>query len=127
MLNYPIGIQSFEDLRNSKCVYVDKTDYVYNLAYHGKTYFLARPRRFGKSLLCTTLRSFFEGKKELFEGLKICELEKNWIKYPVLHIPLASGNFAKQGTLYKRLSKCLSKYEKQYLGATNDNKDDLGI
>ena len=127
MLNYPIGIQSFEDLRNSKCVYVDKTDYVYNLAYHGKTYFLARPRRFGKSLLCTTLRSFFEGKKELFEGLKICELEKNWIKYPVLHIPLASGNFAKQGTLYKRLSKCLSKYEKQYLGATNDNEDDLGI
>ncbi|MBR2199245.1 MAG: AAA family ATPase [Bacteroidales bacterium] len=126
MLNYPLSIQSFEDLRKRKCVYVDKTDYVYNLAYHGKTYFLARPRRFGKSLLCNTLRSFFEGKKELFEGLKIYDLEKDWIKYPILYIPLASGNFAKEGILYKRLSNCLEKYEKTYLGVVN-SEEDLGI
>lgn len=74
MIKYPLGIQSFEKLRKNGCVYIDKTDYVYKLAYSGSTaYFLARPRRFGKSLLCTTLCNFFEGKKELFEGLKISE------------------------------------------------------
>ncbi len=84
MTNFPLSIQSFEDLRNKGCVYVDKTDYVYNLVYHGKSYFLARPRRFGKSLMCNTLRAFFEGKKHLFEGLKIYDLEKDWTAYPIL-------------------------------------------
>jgi hypothetical protein len=127
MVKYPLGIQSFEKLRNKGCVYVDKTDYIYQLAYSGTAaYFLARPRRFGKSLLCNTLRAFFEGKKELFEGLKIYDLEKDWTKYPVIHIPLASGNFAKQGILYKRLANCLKRYEQKYLGVFND-EEDLGI
>ena len=83
---FPLGVQSFEDLRNRNCYYVDKTDYVYRLAMSGtKTYFLARPHRFGKSLLCNTLRAFFEGKKHLFEGLKIYGLVKDWIKYPMIY------------------------------------------
>ena len=78
----PIGFQSFEDLRKSGCLYVDKTDYVYNLAHSSKSYFLARPRRFGKSLFANTLRAYFEGRKECFAGLKIESLEKEWTTYP---------------------------------------------
>ena len=74
----PIGFQSFEDLRESGCLYVDKTDYVYGITHLSKSYFLARPRRFGKSLFANTLRAYFEGKKELFEGLKIYDYEKSW-------------------------------------------------
>jgi hypothetical protein len=112
MINYPLSIQSFEDLRNSKCVYVDKTDYVYNLAYHGKTYFLARPRRFGKSLLCNTLRAFFEGKKHLFEGLKIYDLEKDWIKYPMIYLDFVSGDYTIGSiTLIDKIKIALQKYE----------------
>ncbi len=122
MLNYPLSIQSFEDLRKRGCVYVDKTDYVYNLAYYGKTYFLARPRRFGKSLLCNTLRSFFEGKKELFEGLKIYDLEKDWIKYPVFYLPLASGDFSKENAIYNRLSNALEQFGKDYGVEINNPK-----
>ncbi len=124
---FPLGIQSFVDLRKRNAIYVDKTDYVYKLGRSAtKSYFLARPRRFGKSLLCTTLRAYFEGKKQLFEGLKIYDLETEWTQYPVLYIPLASGNFAQKGVLYKKLANCLDRYEKLYLGSTSD-EDDLGI
>ena len=81
----PIGIQDFEKLRTNNYLYVDKTQYVYLLAQTSSPYFLGRPRRFGKSLFLSTLKAYFEGKKELFEGLKIAELEKDWIKYPVLY------------------------------------------
>jgi len=82
----PIGVQSFEDLRTNNCLYVDKTDYVYFLANSGtKSYFLARPRRFGKSLFANTLRAYFEGKKECFKKLKIDSLEKDWIQYPIAY------------------------------------------
>ncbi len=112
MLNYPLSIQSFEKLRNNGCVYVDKTDYIYNLAHHGCTYFLARPRRFGKSLLCNTLRSYFEGKKELFEGLKIYQLEKDWIKYPILYIDFVSGDYTVGSwTLLTQIRFALKEYE----------------
>ena len=77
-MKYPIGIQTFEQIIDNGFVYVDKTDMVYALATEGKTYFLSRPRRFGKSLLLSTLRAYFEGKKELFKGLKIDKLEKDW-------------------------------------------------
>ena len=111
MVKYPLGIQSFEKLRKNGCVYIDKTDYVYKLAYSGSTaYFLARPRRFGKSLLCTTLCNFFEGKKELFEGLKISETEKDWTRYPVFYLPLASGDFSKEKALYNRLNNALDDF-----------------
>ena len=112
MINYPLSIQSFEDLRNRKCLYIDKTNYVYNLVHQGKTYFLARPRRFGKSLLCNTLRAFFEGKKNLFEGLKIYEMEKDWIAYPILYLDFVSGDY-KTGpwTLINKISVALKNYE----------------
>ena len=82
----PIGIQDFEKLRTKDYVYVDKTQYVYQLAQSGCPYFLGRPRRFGKSLFLSTLKAYFEGKKELFEGLKIAELEKEWMEYPVFYL-----------------------------------------
>ena len=81
----PIGIQDFEDLRANGYVYADKTMYVWKLVTEGKPYFLSRPRRFGKSLLLTTLKAYFLGKKELFDGLAISELETEWREYPVLH------------------------------------------
>jgi len=112
---FPLGIQSFEDLRKIDAVYVDKTDYVYRLVKSKtKSYFLARPRRFGKSLLCTTLRAYFEGKKELFEGLKIYNFEKDWIKYPVFYLPLASGDFSKEGAIRNRLSNALEQFGQKY-------------
>ncbi len=112
MINYPLSIQSFEKLRESGFVYIDKTDYIYDLAYHGRTYFLARPRRFGKSLLCNTLRAFFEGRKELFEGLKIYEVEKEWIKYPLLYLDFVSGDYtAGSWMLLAKIQVALKYYE----------------
>ena len=85
---YPIGIQNFEDLRKSDYVYVDKTRHIHRLVSTGKYYFLSRPRRFGKSLLLSTMEAYFKGKKELFKGLAMEDLEKDWIEYPVLHLDL---------------------------------------
>ena len=79
---YPIGIQNFESLRNDGYLYVDKTRLIYQLVKTGRYYFLSRPRRFGKSLLISTLEAYYQGKKELFEGLAIEQLEKDWIKHP---------------------------------------------
>ena len=111
---FPLGIQSFEDLRKRGSVYVDKTDYVYRLVKsYTKSYFLARPRRFGKSLMCNTLRAYFEGKKELFEGLKISQWEKDWVKYPVFYLPLASGDFSKENAIRNRLSNALEDFGKK--------------
>ena len=115
MVNFPLSIQSFEKLRQDGCVYVDKTDYIYSLVTHGCTYFLARPRRFGKSLLCNTLRAFFEGKKELFEGLKIYDLEKNWIKYPIIYLDFVSGDYSVGSlTLINKFRVPIIEYEKEY-------------
>ena len=112
---FPLGVQSFEKLRNSNAVYVDKTDYVYRLVKSETTsYFLARPRRFGKSLMCNTLRAYFEGKKELFEGLKISKWEKEWSKYPVFYLPLASGDFSKENAIRNRLSNALESFGETY-------------
>lgn len=86
MKKLPISIQTFEKIREADLIYVDKTKFIYNLVSQGTYYFLARPRRFGKSLLLTTLKSFFEGKKELFKGLYIYDKEKDWTVYPVIHI-----------------------------------------
>ena len=85
----PIGIQDFEKLRRNNFIYIDKTEYIYSLVQSGAPYFLSRPRRFGKSLLLSTMKAYFEGKKELFEGLKIAELEGDgleaWVEYPVFY------------------------------------------
>ena len=88
-MNYPIGIQTFSEITKNDYVYVDKTDLVWRLAHSSKYIFLSRPRRFGKSLLCSSLASYFRGERQLFEGLKIMELEKEWESYPVIHLDLS--------------------------------------
>lgn len=89
---YPIGIQTFEEIRRQDYLYIDKTEYIYRMTHtDGKYFFLSRPRRFGKSLLTSTFQSYFEGKKELFKGLAIDKLEKEWNTYPVLHFSMAGG------------------------------------
>lgn len=90
-MKYPIGIQSFDRIIEDGYVYVDKTDMVYSLAKEGSIYFLSRPRRFGKSLLVSTLKNYFLGRKELFKGLKIDSLEKDWKVYPVFHMDFNGG------------------------------------
>ncbi|WP_300789601.1 AAA family ATPase, partial [uncultured Bacteroides sp.] len=90
---YPIGIQNFEDLRKKDYIYVDKTALIYQLVSTGKYYFLSRPRRFGKSLLISTLEAYFSGKRKLFAGLEMEKLEKKWIEYPVLHLDLNTQKY----------------------------------
>jgi hypothetical protein len=90
----PVGIQDFKYLRTNHFLYVDKTEYIYQLAHYGKPYFLGRPRRFGKSLFLSTLKVYFEGKRELFEGLKIAELEKDWTQYPVFYLDFNCESYA---------------------------------
>ena len=92
-MKYPIGIQSFEQIIEDGYVYVDKTDLVYKLTHEGKIYFLSRPRRFGKSLLVSTLKNYYLGHKELFKGLKIDSLEKDWNVHPVFHVDFNGSNF----------------------------------
>ena len=110
----PIGIQDFEDLRNRGCIYVDKTALVYKLATEGKPYFLSRPRRFGKSLLLSTMESYFLGKKELFKGLAIEKLEKDWTEYPVLKISFGVNTYENNERLKARLNSIVSENEKLY-------------
>ena len=86
---YPIGIQTFAEIIRGKYVYVDKTDVAWQLANHAKYIFMSRPRRFGKSLLTSTLESYFKGERELFEGLKIMELEPEWVQYPVIRLDIS--------------------------------------
>ncbi len=113
-MKYPIGIQTFEDLRTDGFVYVDKTDMVYSLANEGKTYFLSRPRRFGKSLLISTLESYFRGKQALFKGLKIDSLEKEWKVYPVLRVDFGAGKFQDVNALNELLDGLFDEWEEAY-------------
>ena len=112
-MRYPIGVQTFEEMINRDYVYVDKTDLVYSLA-QSHICFLSRPRRFGKSLLISTLEAYFTGKKELFEGLKIEELESDWTEYPVFRIDFASSDYTKPETLLNKLNKYVGIWEQQY-------------
>ena len=111
-MKYPIGIQSFDQIIEGGFVYVDKTDLVYRLVTEGKIYFLGRPRRFGKSLLVSTLKHYFLGHKELFKGLKIDSLEKDWLEYPVFHIDFNGVDFTQPGSLEKLLDFRLAEWEK---------------
>ena len=113
-MKYPIGIQTFEQLISGGFVYVDKTDMVYSLATEGKTYFLSRPRRFGKSLLLSTLKAYFQGRKELFTGLKIAELEQEWQEHVVFHIDFNGGNFTLPGALEAKIAGYLADWEQEY-------------
>lgn len=111
---FPIGIQTFEKIRKNGYYYIDKTDLVYKLSHDGSVYFLSRPRRFGKSLLVTTLKSYFEGRKDLFEGLAIEKLETEWEKYPVLHFDFSGAKYLDLSYLQERINLMLLKYEEIY-------------
>ena len=113
-MKYPIGIQTFENIIEDGFVYVDKTDLVYSLATEGKVYFLSRPRRFGKSLLISTLEAYFLGKKELFKGLKMEALEKEWKVYPVLHVDFGAGKFTDVNALEGGLGGQFAEWERAY-------------
>ena len=116
----PIGIQTFEELRVDNAVYVDKTSFVESLVRNGKPYFLIRPRRFGKSLFLSTLRSYFEGRKDLFEGLAISKTETEWKKYPVFYFDFNLGDFTTEENFRASLGLKLDSYEKIY-GVRNPN------
>ena len=110
----PVGIQSFEKIRKQGCLYVDKTDIIWQLANGIRKYnYLSRPRRFGKSVLVDTLESYFLGKKELFEGLKIMQLETEWVKRPVIRLDMSRAG-AEPGTLRSYLDNAFRQYEKEY-------------
>ena len=111
---YPIGIQNFEKLRREGYFYIDKTAWVYQLVKTGSYYFLSRPRRFGKSLLISTLEAYFQGKKELFQGLAMEKLEKDWMDYPILHIDLNTQKYDTPQSLEDKLNATLDEWESIY-------------
>ena len=121
---YPIGIQNFESLRKDGYMYVDKTALIYKLVKTGKYYFLSRPRRFGKSLMLSTLDAYFQGKKELFEGLAMEQLEKDWTKYPIIHLDLNAKKFDKGSDLIRLIDRQLLVYEAQYGSCSSDETVD---
>ena len=111
---YPIGIQDFENIRRDGYVYVDKTELIYKLANTGKYYFLSRPRRFGKSLLVSTMEAYFRGRKDFFDGLAIAALEKDWLQYPVLRFDLTGKSYTAADDLQDHLDKQLAILENKY-------------
>ena len=117
---YPIGIQNFEKIRKEGYAYVDKTALIYQLVKKGSYYFLSRPRRFGKSLLISTLDAYFHGRKDLFNGLAMEKLEKNWIRRPVLHLDLNIGKYDSPDSLDKILEEAILKWEVIY-GTESEN------
>ena len=113
-MKYPIGMQSFDQIIEDGYVYVDKTEMIYSLVKGGKIYFLSRPRRFGKSLLVSTLKNYFLGRKELFKGLAIEGLEKDWLEYPVFHVDFNGRDFTLEGTLEHVLDDYVSRWEEDW-------------
>ncbi|MDE7081119.1 MAG: ATP-binding protein [Muribaculaceae bacterium] len=126
MRRYPIGIQTFADIRNGGYVYVDKTEYVWRLRQEGKYYILSRPRRFGKSLLLSTLEAFYLGRRELFTGLAIADKPYDWAVHEVLHLDLNTKDYTSDdGALQRMLDSALSKWEKTYGLSPNIPDTDL--
>ncbi len=112
---YPIGIQTFENVINGNFTYIDKTEYIYHMSHtSGKYFFLSRPRRFGKSLLLSTMKSYFEGKQSLFKGLAMERLEKEWKEYPVLHFSMADGKHMEKDQLQRYLLFSLEENERKF-------------
>lgn len=122
-MKYPIGIQNFEEIRTKGFAYVDKTRLLFKLVDEGKYYFLSRPRRFGKSLLLSTIESFFQGRKDLFEGLAIEKLEGKWESHPIMHLDLNTERYDTKEALDNRLSLALSGWEELY--GSNPNEKSL--
>ena len=119
-MKYPIGIQNFEKIRKDGFVYVDKTALIYQIVSEGSYYFLSRPRRFGKSLLLSTFEAYFQGKKELFDGLAISKLEKNWNAFPILHLDLNTEKYDSVTALENKLNLALSEWEGLYGNNPNE-------
>lgn len=111
---YPLGIQTFSEIAKGNYYYADKTDVVYRLVHYAKYHFLSRPRRFGKSLFVSTLQAYFEGKKELFKGLAIEQLEQEWTEYPVIHLDLSGGKYYSIENLHDILNMILLRQEEKY-------------
>ena len=124
---YPIGIQTFSEIIREGYIYIDKTDLVWHLAHYAKFVFISRPRRFGKSLLTSTLESYFQGDRKLFEGLKIMDLEKEWKQYPVIHLDLSEAkDMASAEELTEKLLLLLTDYTDIY-GKRDEEKTPGGI
>ena len=123
----PVGIQNFEKIRENDMLYIDKTEYIWNMIHLSKYIFLSRPRRFGKSLLVSTLQAYFEGRKDLFKGLFIETVEKEWTEYPVLRFDMSLGKHMEKDQLERYIGNCLEEYEKNYgiITPSTDNNDRL--
>ena len=113
-MRYPIGIQEFEKIRNGGYVYVDKTALIYRMISEGEYYFLSRPRRFGKSLLVSTMEAYFQGRKELFSGLAIEKLAEDWTESPVFRLDMSGKTYQTVDDLSDTLGKNLKKWEEKY-------------
>ena len=113
-MKYPIGIQNFGEIRRGGYAYVDKTALMWKMVSEGKYYFLSRPRRFGKSLLLSTLETYFEGEKELFKGLTVEQFENEWTKYPIMHLDLNTGKYDTKEVLDAMLNNFLCQMEFLY-------------
>ena len=118
----PVGIQTFSNIIEGDMLYIDKTEYIWNMIHLGKYIFLSRPRRFGKSLLVSTLHAYFEGRKDLFKGLFIESVEKEWVQYPVLRFSMASGKHMEKDQLERYLLFMLAENERRF-GITSDSID----
>jgi hypothetical protein len=124
-MKYPIGIQTFEKIVEGGFVYVDKTELIYKLVNSGEYYFLSRPRRFGKSLLTTTLDAYFTGRKDLFRGLAMEQLETNWVQYPVFHLDFSGESYVNEGTAEAVINKFLTDNEAKY--GTDKDETTFGL
>ena len=113
-LRYPVGEQSFANIRKENMVYIDKTEILYRLVKSRKYYFLSRPRRFGKSLMLSTLRYYFEGRRELFQGLAMERLEQEWPVHPVIYLDMSSDKYAEVEILHSTIDNMLARYERLY-------------
>lgn len=118
---YPLGIQTFSEIVKGNYYYADKTKIVYQLAHYAKFHFLSRPRRFGKSLFVSTLQAYFEGRRELFKGLAIESLEREWAVYPVIHLDMSGGKYYSLTNLHSIVNNMLGSYEREYNINSNEN------
>ena len=118
----PVGIQTFSEVIDLDCLYIDKTEYIWNMINLSKYIFLSRPRRFGKSLLVSTLQAYFEGKKDLFKGLFIETVEKEWVEYPVLRFDMSMGKHMEKDQLELYLLYIMEENERRF-GITSDSKE----
>lgn len=121
-IKYPIGIQTFSKIRMGGLKYIDKTKYIYSLVNSSQFVFLSRPRRFGKSLLLSTIKEYFLGRRDLFEGLEISRREHDWVKHPVLHLDFTGANYNDSIGMTSKLNSLLTSWEREY-GIEKEDED----